>query len=219
MASDNLTQLGRTLRQSQNQVDHTIRRVSENFPMIETLRDTVGVLLPFKMEFFTYNKSASSNIIHLNVSFSEPFDDEGVLDISQMPLTITQAGVDVGLDGEIGLQGIWYPLVRLGDLNFEGSPSFTIVFDISTFGTGTYQHKIVFADGGVNLTSATTITGSTITVLVERANVLSPPKTIMRDAYIYGLVTGFSIAGWLHYAAASVFDSNGLLYTPRVIGV
>ena len=216
MATDNLSQLGRNLKNTKDNIKYVTRRVAENFPLVETLRDTVGILLPYKLEFYTFKNTR--NQVNLTINIQEQFKTDAVTDLSLMPLTITQTGISVGLPGTVGIQNVWYPLVALRDLNFLASSSYKVVFDISTYGTGSYFHKIVFEDGGVDLTSVTTITGSQITVNITQANVISPPKTTMYDAYIYGLVSGFSAAGWLHYSAATIFDMYNIVYTPRIIG-
>lgn len=217
MATDNLTQLGRTLRKTKNNINHSSRRISENFPLLEALRDAVSPIVPFRMEFDIYQ--VFTGHVSLSLKFLEEFDVNAGINLSRLPLSITDVGVSIGYPGEVGIEGVWYPLVKMGDLNFLASSSYTVVFDIVTYGTGTYQHKIVFDGGGVNLTGSTIITSTQITVTVEQSNVISPPNTIMKDAYIYGLVTGFSPAGWLHYSSVTIYDANGLLYTPRLIGV
>ena len=215
MATDNLNQLGKALRKNKDESSNNTRRIALNFPLVERKRDFFGLTRPYRMEFFSFNTKQES--FHLNIKFLEIFDPNAVPSIATIPITITETGNSVGETGAVGIQGIWYPLVYLGDLNFSWGSDYSVIFDITTYLTGTYEHKIVFDGGGVDLTSVTTITSTTITVPIVQSNVISPPNTILTNAYIYGRVTGLATAGWLHYDAATIFQDDLIVYTPRVI--
>ncbi len=214
MASDNLSQLGKILQGNRQETGFNTRRVSLLFPLIERLRDFVGSTRPYRMEFYMYNQDHES--ITLNMNFFEVFDQNAIADITTIPITISETGNGVGLEGGVGIEGVWYPLIFLGDLNFEWDAEYTVVLDISTYGTGTYQHKIVFDGGGVDLTDESTITSTQITIPIVRSNVISPPNTILTNAYIYGRALSLSAAGWLHYDSATIYQ-DGVLYAPRII--
>lgn len=212
MASDNLNELGKIFRSNREDSDSSTRRYSENYPMIECIREEFDPNFSYYLEFYTYKKT--SNQVFLDIMFLEEFDEEAKFDFSLIPLVVTQTGINVGFtDAHVGIEGVWYPLIQLMDLSFTSSTSYSVIFDIEKFGTGTYQHKIVFDGGGVDLTSATTIAASTITVNIVGTNVTGGSEVL--DAYIYGRVTGFSGGGWLYYAAANIFNQYGQLYTPR----
>lgn len=211
MAADTLKQLSKQLGRGIKSVEQTTRRFAENFPEVERLRDVIGILVPYTMEFKTYR---TGNQVNLNVWIEPVFDEDAIKEAMVIPLTITQTGLGVGLNGQVGAADTWYPLVYMGDLNFEGGHSYAANFVISKYGTGTYHHKVVFSTGGVDLTDVTTVGTTTIIVPVTGPNVLVPPNQIIYDAYIYGMVTDFSVAGWLHYESVSL-TMDGQPYAAR----
>jgi hypothetical protein len=214
MASDNLKQLGKTFRGNREDTDSSTRRFAENYPMIECIREELDPNFPFTMEFFTYKDTP--NQVFLDFKVFEEFNKDAKFDFSYIPVVISQTGLAIGFDfpeAQVGVEGVWYPLVQLRDINFLVTNPLSVVFDIQKSGTMTIEHKIVFDGGGVDLTGVTTIGASTITVPISQTQVTG--GTEVRDAYIYGRITGVSVAGYLYYAAANIFDQWGRIYTPR----
>lgn len=214
MATDNLNQLGKALKKYTNTIDASTRRVAENFPQIERLRDVIGTVGSYVMEFKTYKREAN---VSLNLFFQEVFDEHLVALITKMPLTITQTGLSIGLPGDVGAQNVWYPIAYLGDLNFELG-SYSVVFTYTQSGTGTFDYKVSFDLGEKIVTPVVVTTGTTITVPLVEANIVSPPTRIIHGVYIYALASSMSVASWLHYATSAIY-LNGQPYTPRVIGI
>lgn len=214
MASDNLNELGKVFKGNRKNTDFSTRRYSENFPMIECIREELDPNYPFLMEFFTYKQTP--NLVMLDFRVFEGFDEDAKYDFSYIPLVVSQTGLAIGYDfpeAQIGIEGTWYPLVQLRDINFKVTDPLSVVFDIQKSGSMTIEHKIVFDIGGVDLTSVTTIGASTITVPIVKTQVTDGTEVL--DAYIYGRVTGMSVAGYLYYAAATIFDQFGRIYTPK----
>jgi hypothetical protein len=214
MATDNLTQLGKKLRKTNKEIEHSTRRVSENFFLVESLRDVIGSIGSYLMEFKTYQKN---NNVHLNLFFEEVFDEGAIADITKLPITITDTGLSIGMEGNVGAENIWYPLVYLGDLNFQVG-SYSVILNYTKSGTLTQEFKISHDLGEVILTPVVTIGGSTVTIPIVESNVVSPPTRIIHDVYIYGLITGISVAGWIHYSTAEIY-LNGQPYEVRQIGI
>lgn len=216
MALDRLTQAGKNISKTYKNTDFVTRRYSENFPQIEKMRDVFGFVGSFIFEFKTQRPG---NHVLLNLFFEPIFDENSVVRYDKLPLAITQTGLSVGLEGEVGAQNIFYPVSYLGDLNFAGGDNYSVVFQIETFGNiGIVDHKVVFEEGGVFVTDVTTITATTITIPLNYSKLLDPPRTIAHNAYIYGSATGMSAGAWLYYKSVQMFK-NGFPYEPRVIGI
>lgn len=214
MASDNLNELGKIFRGNRKDTDASTRRYSENYPMIETIREELDPNFPFLMEFFTYKETP--NQVFLDFIVLEEFDPDAKFDFSYIPVVITQTGLPIPFEfneAQVGLEGSWYPLVQLRDINFLVTSSLSVVFDIQKSGTMTLEHKIVFDTGGVDLTGVTTIGSTTITVPIVKGQVTGGNEVL--DAYIYGRITSMSVAGYIYYSAATVFDQFGRIYTPK----
>jgi hypothetical protein len=67
MASGSLRQLGKGLGKTKKEIDYTLQRYSQEFPMIEESLDTLGELTPFIMEFVT---EIPKNNVSLSLYFS-----------------------------------------------------------------------------------------------------------------------------------------------------
>lgn len=216
MATDNLSQLGKTLKRTQDELVFTERRIAENIPEIERLRDQFGITFPFIQEFWIYSEPRKHSA-WISLRFYEPFDPNAAVFTVDIPIAITQTGLSVGLAGKVGSQDIWYPLAYFGDLNFAGA-DYSVVFDIQTYLTNTSEYKVSFREGEVNVTDITTIGSSTILVPVTAAKLLIPPNLIIHDVYVYGKVTSVDVSGWLYYETATLFR-DGYLYSPRLIDI
>ena len=64
MASDNLKQLGKTLRKTRVDIAHTKNYISKQHPLVEEVADVFGSINTFVFEFETYgSESATLNLI------------------------------------------------------------------------------------------------------------------------------------------------------------
>ena len=64
MATDNLTQLGKRLRRTRNDISHVERYTAQNHPLVEEVADIVGPINTFRFEFKTYgSESAKMDLI------------------------------------------------------------------------------------------------------------------------------------------------------------
>lgn len=218
MATDNLKQLGYKLKRTFNETDFTTRRIAKLFPVIEKSRDLIGIssISNYKLEFKTYSKS---NTASLNITVFESFD-ENITNpqYAQIPMTISQTGVSIGFAGNVGAENFWYPLAYLGDLNFQAG-NYSVVINYTKSGSGTYSFKLANDIGDTVITP--TIGASTITIPIEK-NSISYPGQIMYNSYIYGLVTGQPVGGWVYFNAFAVYiirypGATPMPYTPREI--
>jgi hypothetical protein len=62
MASDSLKQVGKDLKHTQDQTNHSTRRFAQNLPTVEKSLDRVGTLYTFRMDFYTHTTSPSVHI-------------------------------------------------------------------------------------------------------------------------------------------------------------
>lgn len=216
MARDNLNQLGKSLKNTQDKINFSQRRVAENFPKIERMRDHIGMGTNYKMEF----QEDGYGSIRLTLIINDDFDPNAVrLFSSDVPLTISQTGLSIGKTGKLGSEGNWYPLCYMGDLSFESGEDYSAVFGIETYGTFTQSYKVSFTEGEVDVTGVTTITSTTVSVPMTFSNLVSPPNIVIHDVYVYGRMTSASAAAWIYYSTATRLREGFILYTPRYITV
>jgi len=74
MATDSLKQVGKDLRHTQDQTNHSTRRFAQNLPVIEKSLDRVGTLYTFRMHFYVYTTSPS---VHVYIRFLPHFRSMG----------------------------------------------------------------------------------------------------------------------------------------------
>jgi hypothetical protein len=200
MAGDNLIQLGKTFKRTQDDIQFVTRRVSENFPMIERVRDEVAADFAFRQEFYIYHDRGHS--VHMSLYFFEEFEYKTIVYHTEVPHTFT-----------VGDIGIWLPLVYLGDLNFEGH-NYSTIFSYSSTGTFDISFKVSFDTGEVDVTDVTTVGTSEFLVPLDYSNLVSPPDLIIDDVYVMGRLN--SLSGTLLISAATNFQDTAL-YSPHKI--
>lgn len=215
MAADNLNQLGKGLKSNQDEVRFSTRRIAENYPAVERSLDIVARTFSYFLEFYLYKERETSNSVLLHLDVNEIFDATAVQPLLDVPITISATGNDVGNDGNVGSQGVWYSLAYLGDLNFITGDEFSVILEFTTQGTYDAAYKIVFEEGAVDLTNNTIVAANTATVPITGLDVLNTGQTMIHAAYIYSKVLFFgSISDWIYYTAYTVLK-NGFVYLPR----
>lgn len=69
MASDNLRQIGKYVRETREAANHALNRYSKNLPVVERARDIFDVDIPFEMFFST---KENEKIVLLDLDFNKP---------------------------------------------------------------------------------------------------------------------------------------------------
>lgn len=203
MATDNLIQLGGSLAKTHKDVSHTTRRVAENFPMLERTRDEIAADFTFYQEFYIYHDK--KHLVLLNLIFEEEFEFNPLVFHIDVPKTFTTDDI-----------GVWVPVGWLGDLNFDGGFNYSEILSYTSSGSFTMDFKVVWELGAVDVSSLVTYGINEAIIPLNYVNLLDPPATIMKNVYVYGMLT--SLSGTLYVSAATYFQNN-FVYSPRLIGV
>ena len=210
MAGDNLNQLGKYLRNYRDETEFVTRRIHENFPHVERLKDFINSAYSFVMEFEVPNIAWAS----IDLEFFENFETDPVVSFARIPLTITPTGLSIGKPGQTGTAGEWVAVGYLGDLNFEGVDLYSCIFTIETNGTYSLEFKIEFENGGVDLSDESSEDGAFAIVPLEKSNVIVPSKSVLRNVYIYTKATLVGGDSWVHFSSVEYFR-DGANYEPR----
>lgn len=70
MASDNLRQIGRYMRQTNRQADLALKRYANKIPKRERARDTVSSVFP--MQFIVHSEGKSGDTFTIDINFNKP---------------------------------------------------------------------------------------------------------------------------------------------------
>lgn len=217
MAADRVKQLGKDFSKTYKDVGHSQRRIQENLPKIERHTDILGVLTPFEITF-TAKEDANSAWLYLKFL---PVFDSTIIDSQVLKITVSETGLPVGNEGEVGACGYWYPLLSMGDLNLEHTyttnQQFKAVFNYTSYGSQDYHFRLVWGTDGQSfrgMNDVISVGGGTITVPISYSILGVSPTTILRDVYIYLMMDNCAASSWFYISGVSLY-LGPTEYVPR----